>query len=474
MNPGRDDVTRDEALLRHWDGVTARTARPPLSDLLARNRRTTGRRGQFVAGAAALLVLAVATAGVGAWISFRNGPIGGGSANPSSTSSSTSAPTATESSIASKAPTATPKPSAPSVALRQYESIVEVHLIGAGGWVLTDQRLLISDGLSWRQCLDRPSPGSDSGRNQPPGAVPPVLQDPLRAAVVDGATVRVFDSSSMAQSTDGCATWTEDRLPSDLPLGPTGVSFASAEVGYIAANLGPNYLLARVYLTDDGGAHWAALPTVKSPTPMLPGNVKLAFADAAHGWLTDGLTLWYTSNGAHSWTVTHLPVPASVTGFADTIQTPVIGPAGEATVIAKYDRAPGMDGVPGQLVFYHTVDMGAHWTAAAVIADPGMLMTAVVNSTTWVVADPETGSSVQATIDGGKTWQSTTVSNGWQLRASSMSFADSSRGWMIVNDPEPPCPQPSAGFRICDYAFAPPQHLVATDDGGATWHMVLP
>jgi photosystem II stability/assembly factor-like uncharacterized protein len=219
------------------------------------------------------------------------------------------------------------------------------------------------------------------------------------------------------------------------------------------------------------------MPTVKSVTGTPLTNLRLAFADADHGWMTDGQTLWSTSNGARSWVVTHLPVPASIVGSADTIQTPVIGSNGLATIIAKYDRAPGMDGVSGQLVFYRTSDMGAHWTAAAVVADPGMLMTSVVDSTTWVIADPMTGTSVRATTDGGKTWQTTTVIQGWQLRASSMSFADAARGWMIVNDPVPPCPLPSGfppgGTADC-YLASPPGHLVATDDGGATWHMVLP
>ena len=55
-----------------------------------------------------------------------------------------------------------------------------------------------------------------------------------------------------------------------------------------------------------------------------------------------------------------------------------------------------------------------------------------------------------------------------------MSFADPTHGWLIVNEPEPPCPQVSGAYTVCDYAFSPPQHLVATDDGGATWHTVLP
>jgi hypothetical protein len=349
-----------------------------------------------------------------------------------------------------------------SIALRQHEYILEIQRNGAGGWVLTDQRLLLNDGTSWRTCLDRPKPG--------PGTSDPWT--PNIAAVVDGDTIRVFAAAEMSLSTDACATWSHVSLP----LSPTGISFRTAQVGFIAAGVGSNSLVAGIYRTADG-ARWVAMPTVKSVTGTPHTNLRLAFADADHGWMTDGQTLWSTSNGARSWVVTHLPVPASIVGSADTIQTPVIGSDGLATIIAKYDRAPGMDGVSGQLVFYRTSDMGAHWTAAAVVADPGMLMTSVVDSTTWVIADPMTGTSVRATTDGGKTWQTTTVIQGWQLRASSMSFADAARGWMIVNDPVPPCPLPSGfppgGTADC-YLASPPGHLVATDDGGATWHMVLP
>jgi len=45
---------------------------------------------------------------------------------------------------------------------------------------------------------------------------------------------------------------------------------------------------------------------------------------------------------------------------------------------------------------------------------------------------------------------------------------------MVVSEPYPPCPQPLGGFTICDYAFAPPIHLVATDDGGAAWIELKP
>lgn len=465
MNPDRGDVTRAEVLLRRWDAVTARTGRPPASDLLARGRNPAGRRGPVVGAAVALLVVAVAAAGVGAWISFRNGPITAGSASPSSTPPAETgpAPTTTESPVATESPSATPAPSAQSTALRQHEYIVEIQRTGAGGWVLTDQRLFLSDGSSWRTCLDRPKPGL--GNSSP--------WTPNVAAVVDGDSVRVFASAEMLLSSDACATWSDVSLL----LSPTGVSFPTAQVGFIAAGVGSNSLVAGIYSTADGGVRWVAMPTVKSVTGMPLANLKLAFADADHGWMTDGQTLWSTSNGSRSWAVTHLPVPASVSGSSDTVQTPVVGPDGVATVVAKYDRAPGMDGVSGQLVFYRTSDMGAHWTAAAAVADPGMLMTSVVNSTTWVIADPMTGTSVRATTDGGKTWQATAVKEGWPFRASSMSFADAARGWLIVNEPQPACPLPSGfppGGIVDCYTASPPGHLVATEDGGATWHMVLP
>jgi len=42
----------------------------------------------------------------------------------------------------------------------------------------------------------------------------------------------------------------------------------------------------------------------------------------------------------------------------------------------------------------------------------------------------------------------------------------------VVSESYPPCP--GAPAAQCDYAYAPPQHLVTTDDGGATWVELKP
>jgi photosystem II stability/assembly factor-like uncharacterized protein len=98
----------------------------------------------------------------------------------------------------------------------------------------------------------------------------------------------------------------------------------------------------------------------------------------------------------------------------------------------------------------------------------------LVDPTTWVVLDPWAPSTLRATIDAGSTWQTIAVREPWPYNSGPIDFADSLHGWMVVSEPYPPCPQTGPGFTTCDYAFAMPQHLVATDDGGATWHELKP
>ena len=98
-----------------------------------------------------------------------------------------------------------------------------------------------------------------------------------------------------------------------------------------------------------------------------------------------------------------------------------------------------------------------------------MLGFSLIDSTHWVVFDPSEPPSFRATADAGATWQATAVRERWPYDSGRIDFADSLHGWMAVSEPYPPCPQPSVGVRICDYYGATPQHLVATDDGGATW-----
>jgi hypothetical protein len=106
-----------------------------------------------------------------------------------------------------------------------------------------------------------------------------------------------------------------------------------------------------------------------------------------------------------------------------------------------------------------------------------MLTMSLVEPTTWVVLDPWAPSTLRATTDAGSTWHTIAVRVPWPFNGGPIDFADSLHGWIVVSEPEPPCPPPSGlpnAHPICDYAFAPPIHLVATDDGGATWVELKP
>jgi photosystem II stability/assembly factor-like uncharacterized protein len=338
--------------------------------------------------------------------------------------------------------------------LAQHEAIIQMHSTLGGGWLLTGSRLLTITGRpGWHDCWR--SPAGD-------------VTSPYLHAVVAGdviLVVRLISKTTMWTSIDGCASW----AASVLPIAPTGVAFPTESTGYVAVGdeYGSNGA-ARIFRTDDAGRHW----TETAGTVKTSGNLAFAFTDASHGWLTDGQTLWATGNGGGTWTRTTLPVPGSVHGQLDIITTPVVGADGSAVVVAKYDATPGMDGARGQQVFYRTIDRGAHWTPTSVITDPGILKISLVDPTTWVVLDSSTPASLKITTDAGSTWQTIAVRELWPYNSGPIDFADSLHGWMVVSESYPPCP--GAPAAQCDYAYAPPQHLVTTDDGGATWVELKP
>jgi photosystem II stability/assembly factor-like uncharacterized protein len=453
MSEHRDDPTQpdEDSLLRRWYAASSRTEPLPAAELLERADRIRGtrrRRQNFAVAAVAVVAVIAGIVGVGAWANFR------AVSAPAGPSATTSTPTAAET------PSATLK--APSgFALGDHESILQIHRTTGGGWLLTDSRLLVTDGSSWRDCW------KSTG----------VFNAPYPYAIVAGKTVRVFAGGTMWTSTDGCASWAH----TPTPVLVMSASFPTATTGYIAyVDMSTQNATPQIFRTEDAGAHWTATRG-KVPGYVGTGLLMLAFADADRGWLTDGYShLWTTADGGGTWKRTTLPVPASVRGKFDSLTAPIVDPDGSAVVTAKYDTTPGMDGAKGQRVIYRTVDGGAHWTVSSVLDDPGTVMLSLDDPTAWVALDPSNPATVRTSTDGGASWQTTPVRERWPFTASwfmsgSMSFADSSHGWMVVQEPPPPCtpsPPPTNTTVICDYAFSPPQHLVATDDGGATWHQI--
>lgn len=124
---------------------------------------------------------------------------------------------------------------------------------------------------------------------------------------------------------DGGFTWQHQTLP--LPPGMTNAFFTPELPTFFDAHTGVLPLLVQgdhsyldVYVTHDGGATWQG-------TTLVQGNAQIVnFADANHGWATDGTALISTSDGGQHWTllpassafqgVTSLNFVSSTTGWA--------------------------------------------------------------------------------------------------------------------------------------------------------------
>ena len=406
-------------------------------------------RGALVGLAAGTLVAGCSVAAVSPL------PISGPLASPARSASTQITPSAQLSPSYEAQPTGSGGP-----ALATGEQIVDMRRTAAGGWILTPVRLVVTDGSSWRDCW---LSGDGLGRTMPS----------MDAIFVDGV-IHARLSTTLWTSADGCASWSESSFPVD----PVGLAFPTDKVGYIIG--GDKPLLqnpnATIFKTEDGGLHWTATGTVRvsdsGAGPMM------SFADALHGWITDGATVWTTTDGGVAWSGTALPKPGSVSGALSSLSTSDAGD-GSAVIAARYDTTFGMGGVPLHLVFYRTVDFGAHWNVASVLEVPETGELSLVDSKTWVVLDPSEPATVRTTADAGSTWQTIAVRERWPFDASGIDFADALHGWLVVSEPYPSSPQPSGSPALPILVFGgpsrpQPEHLVVTDDGGATWNELTP
>lgn len=218
-------------------------------------------------------------------------------------------------------------------------------------------------------------------------------------------------------TTDGGASWTPatvidpaSQQPDRLPLGGTksGVTFISDKVGWVAG--GSHADGVWLYITHDGGRTWrqAGLPVprgysteggaVRTYPPLFFDRAGLlpaafgaerslifftsadggatwkatmavpagpdatgfvwAFADAAHGWLSDGTNLYATTDGAVNWTAV----------AADKRLTDLVRSGFRITELNFIDSATGWallrsgDAATGTLALLRTTDGGRNWS----------------------------------------------------------------------------------------------------------------
>ena len=257
----------------------------------------------------------------------------------------------------------------------------------------------------------------------------------------------------------------------------TGVSFGDAGHGSVVGGAGT------IVNTSDGGLLWQP-----QTSGFGDGLYGVAFADADDGWAVGGGAsgvILGTTNGGDTWSA-----QASVAGdcWINAI----------TSVDATHAWAIGNGGSPSR-VFVMATSNGSTWTEHDLAGVPGLVdVDFASTSDGWAVSYDGT---IVATVDGGGSWHS--QASGTQAELTSVCFTDSDHGWaagftgsglwgcqavlLATSDGGDHWAQRYVGakqslfddvlFRDDLHGWAlgtfagVPNAVVATDDGGATWHL---
>jgi photosystem II stability/assembly factor-like uncharacterized protein len=142
-------------------------------------------------------------------------------------------------------------------------------------------------------------------------------------------TVVVNNLAWLYVSHDRGSTWSQQSLslPTGIPsaqLSLISPTFFSATDGILPVifsdNISGRGIATDIYVTHDGGTTW------KSTTPLPLASTSIDFVDMQHGWVTDGMVLYHTSDGGQHWAklspganfkqITYLSFVSSTTGWA--------------------------------------------------------------------------------------------------------------------------------------------------------------
>jgi photosystem II stability/assembly factor-like uncharacterized protein len=386
----------------------------------------------------AFLAAAVAVAVTGCSAhSTRSGP----SAAPTPT---TSAPSATSS--RSPAPTTT-------LPLGRVERLDAVQVVGDTGtaWAVGKGTILTTrdGGRTWTRVWR----GADDLRD---------------LDFVSASTGWALGDGVLLGTVDGGGHWRGLGQPRQGPL--RRVHFFSGTRGWGVAggtdqtSEGPMMPRGATTLvrTTDGGRTWSALA---APAP--PQSV--CFTASDDGWLASGASVWRSTDGGRGWgkrpSLT-LPVPTGGPGFFAELQCAAGG--------AAWVRFSGGDAAAGHSPYalYATGDGGAHWRG--VLAESytlGQVLRLPAGPGSYPgpfsVIDPQRAFLLSPTPPADATGAAL-VSQGsgprrlpdipaaTLLTPLSASFASATRGWVVGTN--------GAGRAV----------LLATSDGGRSWHSQLP
>lgn len=263
----------------------------------------------------------------------------------------------------------------------------------------------------------------------------------------------------VAQTVDSGQTWSftpltnpqlERWIQEGAFAGLGGLFFLDSEHGWVAAGLAGNSKPGKLLATQDGGRTWNWVNG--------PGTVgTLLFTTNQDGWLAGGpggQFLYATHDGCRTWEEVRLVPPPQV---GETIYryvvaaAPVFRDSQHGLLVVHYLRAE--DNRP-KLAVYSTEDGGRTWSPAKVLPESheggGSPPVAIIDSVILVPTGPNREYFALARIPlEGETPAAVLASRAGTY---ALAFADPSSGWVLTID----------------------WHLLATDDGGATWKDVTP
>jgi photosystem II stability/assembly factor-like uncharacterized protein len=445
---------RDEELrwlLGSLAGPVADRVEPPDPSVV----RERGRRRRRHLLAVTALVIAVALAGGGGvWVGLagRQNPLTGiGPVSSAPAAPSTSAPAPASSVPATTAsPAAAPTTSLP---LGRRVGFKGVLVVGGGGVRVVGKGVILTS--------------SDGGRTW--ARVWQGAQDLRDLDFVSPQTGWALGEGLLLGTVDGGQHWRQLGQPGVGPL--RRVHFASPTQGWGVAggsrqgDAGP--LLpqgaTRLVHTSDGGRSWSVLA---APAP--PQSV--CFSAAGDGWLASGTSVWRSVDGGRDWGARPsftLPLPADGLPYFAELQCAAPG--------AAWVRFSGGGAAAGHSPYalYASGDGGAHWRG--VLAEPGTLGQvlrlpagpgsypgpfSVIDPSRAFLLSPtppaEATGAVLISQGGGRLQRLPDLKAATLAQALSVSFASATRGWVVGAG--------AAGRAV----------ILATFDGGRSWHSQLP
>jgi photosystem II stability/assembly factor-like uncharacterized protein len=350
--------------------------------------------------------------------------------------------------------------------------VVDAGLFAAGGgYVRTRHAFLWTGdlGASWHNIT-------------PPGLTPAQLQSAGIAVLPDGhAWIAVAPKAGSSTVTllgrsPATGTWTSTHIPlGTLKISPyaaatTSLSFTDANHGWLLVSEQITHTgFGELLRTTDGGATW----TVQAGQRALPVVGTLHFITPALGYLdanSSGSSGWWvTRDAGHTWTQLQLPTPAArKSDSVNIISAPAL--AGGAIVLAASFTTPVQGNADG-VGIYRSTDLGDTWTVRQLASETPTEQynfAATADGSSYVLLRAHPAQDLQSftwvtsrSTDGGQNFTNTTSVHNFY--PGPLTLADPDVLWTIAG---------SNGCKSFKTDCWSTSGLIASTDGGATWHQI--